>query len=312
MGIKMKILVTGSDGLLGHAFRRISETDQNDFIFVTRSDGDLRKEECVQDIMETHKPNIVIHAAARVGGINANITHQAGLFYDNILMNTYMMHYAHKLKIDHFIAYSSVCSFGANCSVLKEELQHQGDPHWTNFAYAYAKRMIDIQARSYRETGSQTMFTCLIPTNLYGPNDNFNLHNSHVIPALIHKCYLSIRDKIPLVVWGRGLVKREFLYSRDLADITMSIIKKNKCFDRLLISGQREISIKEIINMIVGIMEYDRDVHFDISKTEGQNSRTTDTSVFKTEFPSFKFTDYENGLSETCQWFKDNYEIARK
>ncbi|KKL51104.1 hypothetical protein LCGC14_2298810, partial [marine sediment metagenome] len=216
-----RILVTGSGGLLGLAFRTIEANFPDyDFQFATRSDGDLTNRDQVRALYRGFRPDYVIHAAAKVGGIGLNRSRPAELFYENILMNSHMIHFAYEFEIEKIVCYTSVCAFPDDAKVLKEDLQQSGKPFDDNFAYGYAKRMVDIQIRAYRNQYGVN-YCSVIPTNLYGPNDSFSLSNGHVIASLIHKCYLAKRDNSTLTIWGDGSPLREFIYSEDLARLSM-------------------------------------------------------------------------------------------
>ncbi len=305
-----KILVTGSGGLLGLAFRTIqSDFPEYDFYFATRNDGDLTNVDRVRDLYEATHPNYVIHAAAKVGGIGLNRSCPAELFYDNILMNTHMIHCAYEFKVEKMICYTSVCTFPDDAKVLKEDLQQAGKPFDDNFAYGYAKRMVDIQIKAYRRQHGVN-YCSIIPTNLYGPNDNFSLINGHVIAALIHKCFLAKQNNDPLVIWGDGSPLREFIYSEDLARLTMSVLKMKK-HDKIIISNNSEISISDVCTMICQHMDFGGEIIFDTSKPNGQHRRPSDISRLKNLVPNLKFTNHNEGIKQTVKWFVDNYPKVR-
>jgi len=305
---KQKILITGINGLLGSALVKIP-FENYDLVFLKRTHGDLTDRNAVEKIYQTHCPNIVIHAAAKVGGIKANFDKSAEFFYENILMNTHMIHCAAKYHVDKFIAFSSVCAFDGNETLYEESKQQDGIPHYTNFAYAYAKRMIDVQFRAYAK--SDTKFINLILSNMYGINDNFG-GDSHVIPALIHKAFLA--KKYPnqdFVVWGDGTARREFVYSKDVARIVEQLVEKDIDVKTMIVSSGNDISIKDIVDIIIKRMPYDRDVKYDTTQLVGQKVRRSNNTVFRTHFPDFQFTSYEDGLNETIDWFKIQYPDVR-
>jgi len=305
-----KILITGSNGLLGLAFRKIEPRFPDyEFYFATRDDGDLTVEDNVIALYDKVRPEYVIHAAAKVGGIGLNRSRPAELFYDNILMNTYMIHHAYKSKAKKIICYTSVCTFPDDAKILVEDLQQTGKPFDDNFAYGYAKRMVDIQIKAYRRQYGVN-YCSVIPTNLYGPNDNFSLTNGHVIASMIHKCYLAQRDGQPLVIWGDGSPLREFIYSEDLARLTMSILGEEK-YDKIIISNNSEISIKETCKLICEHMEFDGDIVFDTSKPNGQHRRPSDISRLKSLFPDLEFTNHNTGIQQTVEWFRSSYPNVR-
>lgn len=308
-----KILITGSDGLIGWAFRLLHDQEykeDDEFIFCTRKDGNLINEDHVAKIYAKHKPDYVIHAAARVGGIGINLAKPAELFYENILMNSFMIHYAYLFNVKSIVSYSSVCTFPDDAPVLTEDLQQCGKPFDSNFAYGYAKRMIDIQNKAYKRQYGVNYFS-IISTNLYGPNDNFSLTDGHVIPCLIHKCFLAKKNNDPLVIWGDGNSLREFIYSYDVAKLTMELLKTEHGKDKIIVSNNNELSIRQVVEMICRCMNFDGEVIFDTSKPKGQYRRPSDTALLRGIIPDFQFTDHETGIKKSVDWFAKNYPDLR-
>lgn len=300
------ILVTGSDGLFGTALRRISDSYPYNFIFATHKDGDLTLEDNVKRLYESHHPAYVIHAAARVGGIGANLAMPAKFFTENILMNTYMLHYAWKYEVKKCIAFSSICSFADNLPVLKECLQQEGAPFRDNLSYGYSKRMVDIQIQAYHKQYGCN-FCALIPANLYGISDNFNLSNGHVIASVIHKCLLAKLNNTELVLWGDGSSLREFIFADDMARISMSLLLNPDYVQSVLVSNPIEHSIKEVVQIICEKMNFTGNVVWDTSKPNGQFRRPSDTSLFQSLVPNFKFTPLSDGIQKTVDWFVEKY-----
>ena len=211
----MKILVTGGDGLVGSALRRVSEKHtQHEFVFTTRKQHDLTKEKDVARLFKESNPDYVIHTAARVGGIGRNLNSPAQQFYNNILMNTFMIHYAFVHNVKKLIAFSSVCAFPADEPIFKEDNLQSGMPYPAHGAYAYSKRMVDVQIEAYNKQHDLN-YCSVIPANIFGECDNYNLEDGHVVPSLIHKCYIAKQTNTVLEVWGNGSPMREFLYSDD-------------------------------------------------------------------------------------------------
>lgn len=304
-----KVLVTGSNGLTGSALRRIYGLyPEYEFNFCSRNDYDLIKEQDIISMYERFRPDYVIHTAARVGGIGLNLEKPGELFFQNIIMNSFMIHYAYIYSVKRILCFSSVCSFPDNVPLLKEELQQFGEPYKDNFAYGYAKRMVDIQIKAYYKQYGVN-YCSVILTNLYGQNDNFDLRDGHVIPALIHKCYLAKKNKEPLTVWGDGSSLREFICSDDVAHISIALLK-TFC-DRVLVSNPVEISIKDICKIICDKMSFKGNTVFDSSKPNGQYRRPSDISLLKSIVPNFKFTDYATGVENTVHWFISNYPNIR-
>ena len=194
---------------------------------------------------------------------------------------------------------------------FEEENLHLGPPHNSNYGYAYAKRMLDIQVKAYNEQFGLNYFN-VIPTNVYGINDNFNLESSHVVPALIHKVYLAIKNNQDLVVYGSGIAKREFIFSEDLSKICLLLLEKYKDKDSIIISPSKQVTIKELVELIVNISNFRGKVIFDETKSDGQLIKNTNNKKLRSILPDFKFTPIEIGFEKTINWFFENYERARK
>jgi GDP-L-fucose synthase len=256
--------------------------------------------------------NGIIHTAAKVGGVGSNMKYKGEFFYDNIIMNTNIIETAREEGIENLVVFLSTCIFPDDVEYpLTENKIHLGPPHGSNDAYAYAKRMADIQIRAYREQYGLN-YKCVIPTNIYGINDNFNIDNGHVIPSLIHKCYLAKINNEPLIVWGTGKPLREFIYNKDVAKLTTWMLENYNESEPIILSPSEEISIKELVNMIVDIMDFKGDVIWDDTKPDGQYRKPTDNSKLRKYLPDFEFTPLYDGLSETIEWFINNYEKVRK
>jgi GDP-L-fucose synthase len=300
----MKKLITGGNGLIGCEF--------NNGLKITRRMVDLIDSVQVDNMFNTYKPDYVIHTAGKVGGVNANIQYKADFFYENIMINTNILHYAKKHDVKKVLSFLSTCIFPDKVKYpLNESKIHLGPPHFSNDAYAYAKRMVEVQSKSYNEQYNTNYF-CVIPTNVYGPNDNYNLENSHVLPAIIHKCYLSIMNDTDLILWGTGKPRREFIFSKDIANICDFLIENYEGQDSIILSTSEEISIKEIANMVAKIMGYKKKIIWDKTKPSGQFRKPSDNSKLKSIIGDFKFTKLEDGLEETIDFFINNYEKIRK
>lgn len=301
-----KILVTGGSGLVGSQF--IGEK----YIKPRSSEFDLIDPKQV-DLMLKHK-NIesIIHCAAKVGGLGGNMKYKGEFFYQNIMMNTNIIESARVNDIKNLVVFLSTCVFPDNIDYpLTESKIHLGPPHFSNDAYAYSKRMADIQVRSYREQYGLN-YKCVIPTNIYGINDNFNLENGHVIPSLIHKCYLSKSNNTDFEVWGSGEPLREFIYNKDVAELSEWVLENYNESEPIILSTSEEISIKDVVYMIVELMDFKGKVIFNRSKPDGQFRKPSDNSKIKKYLPDFKFTPIYDGLKETIDWFVENYNIIRK
>jgi GDP-L-fucose synthase len=301
-----RILITGGNGLVGRSF------NGSEFIKISTKEGDLKDRGFAKEIIEKHKPDGIIHCAAKVGGILGNTNYPGDFYHDNIMMNTNVIEEARKNGIKKLIFFSSTCVFPDKVEYpLSPEKIHLGPPHSSNYAYAYAKRMGQVQIQAYREQYGVNYFT-VIPCNIYGPGDNYNLDNGHVIPSLIHKMYLAKQNNTDFVVWGSGSPLREFIFSEDVAELTMMLYEKYDGVDPVILSTSEEISIKDVVLMIAEIFEFKGNVIFDSSKPDGQLRKPSDNSVIKSMFPDYKFTPIETGLRKSITWFIENYENIRK
>jgi GDP-L-fucose synthase len=306
----MKILVTGADGLVGSAIRENSTNySEDNFIFCSRKDLNLLNQEETNNFISKIKPDSIIHTAARVGGIGKNISTPAQQFTENIYINTNIIHSAYLNGVKKLIAFSSVCAFPNSLDILSEDKMHDGIPHEAHRSYAYSKRMVDIQIESYNKQYGLN-YCSVIPGNIFGERDNYDLENGHVIPSLIHKFFLAKKNNQPVVVWGNGEPYREFIYSKDISKLCLELIKKDKLPPRIIMSGELEIQIKEIVKMISDIYEY-KDVIWDIDKPNGQMRRPSEHSVFRTHFSDFKFEHMFTALKNSIEWFQDNYPNVR-
>jgi len=301
-----KILITGGYGLVG------SEFTKENYIKISSSDVDLRNTLEVDNFFNQTNFDGIIHCAAKVGGVGSNIKYKGEFFYDNIMMNTNVIEQARKFKIKNLVAFLSTCVFPNDVEYpLTEKKIHLGPPHFSNDAYAYSKRMSDIQIRAYKEQYDLN-YKSVIPTNIYGPNDNYNIENGHVIPSLIHKCYLARENKIDFTIWGSGKPLREFIFSRDVAKLTEWVLENYTENEPIILSTSDEISIKEIVDIIIEIMNFKGSVKWDSSKPDGQFRKPSDNSKIKNYLPNFKFTTIYDGLKETIEYFEKNYNLIRK
>ncbi|CAH7689814.1 GDP-L-fucose synthase [Phakopsora pachyrhizi] len=319
------VLVTGGTGLVGTALRELIESEpigsrygrrsQNErWIFLSSKDGDLRDLEQTIRIFEEYRPSRVIHLAALVGGLFANISRNATFLRDNLRINDNVLHSAKLLKTEKVISCLSTCVFPDKISYpIDESMVHDGPPHSSNFGYAHGKRMVDVLNHAYNaEFGCN--FTSAIPTNIFGPNDNYNLEDSHVIPGLIHKCYLAKKNNTPFVVSGTGRPLRQFIYSKDLAKLFVWQLWNYDQISPLILSvGEKdEVSIKQVADSIVKAMDFKGEYYFDESKPDGQFKKTASNSKLMGLLPDFEFTNFEKGIEESVKWFLKNYEVARK
>jgi GDP-L-fucose synthase len=301
----MKLLVTGANGLLGSAIVEIA-APRFDVIPLTHSQCDLTDFHAVKAVFDYFKPDYVIHTAAVVGGIGSNMNHPGRFFCTNIAINTNVLECARLLNVKKLISFLSTCVFPDDAPYPLNVVNiHDGPPHPSNAAYAYAKRMLDVQSRAYREEYGCDFIT-LIPTNLYGSNDNWDIENGHVIPSLIHKAMLSKENNIPLEVWGTGEPLREFISADDMASIAVKCLDIYDSKEPLIISSDEEVSIKKVVQYICEYFEID--YTFLTDKPNGQMRKPSDNSEFKRIFNDFEFISLEYGLYATLHHFVYNWE----
>lgn len=254
---------------------------------------------------------IIIHLAALAGGIGANRARPAEFFYDNLMMGVPLMHEAWKRGVDKFIAIGSICAYPKFTPVpFREENLWEGYPEETNAPYGLAKKMLLVQAQTYRD---QYDFNgvYLLPVNLYGPRDNFNLETSHVIPALIRKCIeAQDRGDDHLVVWGDGTPTREFLYVEDAAEGILLATEKYDGREPVNLGSGFEISIKDLVYLIVKLTGFEGEIVWDTSKPNGQPRRGLDISRAKDYFGFEAQTPFEEGLRRTIEWYRQIAEMV--
>jgi len=298
-----KILTTGGKGLVGSA--------TNADIKLGREYNLINPNETLKAFTD-HKPTHVIHCAGKVGGVGGNMNYKGEYYYDNLMINTNVIEAARQTGVKHLVAFLSTCVFPDNVKYpLTIDQIHSGEPHNSNYPYAYAKRMADIQIRAYREQYNLN-YSSIIPSNIYGPNDNFSLEHGHVMPMLIHKLYLAKQNNTDFTVWGSGKPLREFIYSKDIAKISEWVVENYVGEEPLIISGDEEVSIQDLVEILVDEFNFKGKVIFDKSKPDGQYKKPSDNSKIKELLPDFNYTSFEKGIKETVNWFKENYENARK
>ena len=300
-----KILVTGGNGLVG------SEFVGKQYYKPTSKEYNLIDKEKTNLLMFKGFDS-VIHCAGKVGGVGGNMNYKGEFFYDNIMINTNVIETARLHGVKNLVAFLSTCIFPNEVEYpLTEKKIHLGPPHFSNDAYAYAKRMVDVQIRAYREQYGLN-YKSVIPTNIYGPNDNYNIQTGHVVPSLIHKCYLARENKTDFTIWGSGKPLREFIFSKDVAKLTQWVLENYNEPEPIILSTSNEITIKELVDIIVEIMNFKGNVKWDLTKPDGQYRKPSDNSKIKKYLPDFQFTDLYNGLKETIEYFQNNYTIIKK
>ncbi|GCB80005.1 hypothetical protein scyTo_0019645, partial [Scyliorhinus torazame] len=307
MGAKSKrILVTGGSGLVGRAIEQVVKEGagqaEEEWIFLSSKDADLTDAAETKAVFDRYQPTHVIHLAAMVGGLFRNMKYNLDFWRKNVHINDNVLHSAHEHGVTKVISCLSTCIFPDKTTYpVDETMIHNGPPHSSNFGYSYAKRMIDIQNRAYSEQHGR-MFTAVIPTNVFGMHDNFNIEDGHVLPGLIHKTYLAQRNGTSLAVWGSGNPRRQFIFSLDLARLFIWVLREYKEIEPIILSGENGLFVWL---QPVGIK-------FDTSKSDGQYKKTASNSKLRKYLPDFKFTPFSQAVKETCDWFVANSDQARK
>jgi GDP-L-fucose synthase len=321
----MIILVTGGSGLIGQALQDFIKTKSSidNWIFLSSKECNLLNYDATLKILSSHTPDVVIHLAARVGGLYNNMNNNEAMYTENIQMNLNIINACEKTNVKRFIPILSTCIFPDKppSLPLTEEMIHDGSPHYSNEGYAMAKRMLELHTRlSPMET------ICLIPTNLYGPYDNFKIEDAHVIPALIHKCYIAKQTNQPFKVAGSGKAVRQFLYNEDMAKIIEWAVNKsipslsnhgsyNDSHNESYICApneSEEVTIETVAKIIAKTMNYENQLQFDTSYQEGQYKKTASNKKLLEAIPNLTFSNFEEKLQTTIDWFINNYETLRK
>ena len=291
----MKTLITGGTGLVGSTIKAE--------VKLCTKDVDLRDWKSTLNIFEEIKPERVVHCAARVGGLGGNMNYKGEYFYDNMMMNINVLEASRRVGVKKVVSFLSTCVFPNDVEYpLKENKIHLGEPHHSNYPYAHAKRMVDIQSRAYNEQYGFNGVN-LVPVNMYGPHDHFNLTSSHVIPALILKFYNAMKEgDSSVTLWGTGQVSREFLFAPDCAEAIRLAIEKDVSPEPINIGTGKEIKICDLAQEIAEQMGYEGKIIYDTSKPDGQPRRCLDTSRAKERLGFEAKTDLKDGLKQTIEW----------
>jgi GDP-L-fucose synthase len=317
----INILVTGSNGLVGNSLKTILGTfgDSNTFIlgnyrwhFLNNSGQkwDLRDPLHVDTIFKNYNPHIVIHLASKVAGLYGNINFNYTMLSDNLKININILDACKKYNVNKLINMLSTCVFPDSAVYpLTSNQVLNGDSHESNKGYSYSKRILYIGGQMLYHT----TVVNIIPTNLFGNNDNYNLENSHVIPGLIHRCYLAKRDNTDLVIRGSGSALRQFVYSDDLAKIIISSIDLDKSHTFIVAPPiESEITIISLVNKITKAMDFTGNIVFDNTYADGQISKTSSSDELISTFPDFQFSDFDTSLKSVIDHFCKNYNSLRK
>lgn len=303
-----RIAVTGGAGFLGrHVVAKLRTRGCQD-IYIPRSrQYDLTTTEGIQAMYQDYKPDIVIHLAAVVGGIGANQKNPGRYFYDNLIMGAQLIEYGRRTGLEKFVAIGTVCSYPKYCPVpFREEDIWSGYPEETNAPYGLAKKMMLVQSMAYRQQyGFNSIF--LLPTNLYGPYDNFDLETSHVIPAIIKKCVTAVQEgKSSITLWGDGTASREFMYVEDAAEAILLATERYNLSLPVNLGSGREITIRELAALVARYCGFTGNIVWDTTKPNGQPRRALDTLKAKEAFGFEAKTSLEEGLKRVVTWCSAN------
>lgn len=307
-----RVCVTGGAGFLGSfVVEKLSERGVTEIFIPRKSDYNLVEIEAVRQMLEDAQPDIIIHLAAQVGGIGANRAHPAEFFYNNLMMGTTLFHESWKKGVEKLTIAGTVCAYPKFAPIpFKEEELWNGYPEETNAPYGLAKKMLLVQSQTYRQQyGFNSIF--LLPVNLYGPRDNFDLETSHVIPALIRKCLeAKARGDDHIVAWGDGSPTREFLFVEDAAE---GILLATEQYNQSLpvnLGSSYEISIKDLLETIARLTNFTGEIRWDTTKPNGQPRRKLDTSRAEKLFGFKSQTSFEEGLRQTIAWYLNHSDVV--
>jgi GDP-L-fucose synthase len=308
-----RVLVTGGGGFLGsHVVEQLNDTDCGSVFVVRQHDYDLTREEQVVRLFDEHPADVVLHLAGHVGGIGANKARPADFFYRNLMMNTLTFHHAWKNGVRKFVAAAAGCGYPEHAPMpLKEENFWDGFPQEESAPYSLAKRMLHIQSLAYAKQHG-FLAVSAIPGNIYGPHDNFDLENAHVVPALVRKFVEAIEERRErLIVWGSGTPTRDFVYAGDVAE---GILRAAEVYDRpgiVNLSAGRETSIADVVHALADLTQFRGQIVWDSSRPDGQSRRLFDVSKARRELDWEARTSLRDGLAKTVAWYRANRKTAR-
>lgn len=298
------LLVTGGTGLLGSAILAL----RPDAVCLSQADGDLRDRSHAERLFNDIRPGQVLHLAALVGGVQANAVRNGQFFEDNLLINTNVLAAARRMRVPRLVTALSSCAFSFYPDRPTAEADlHQGTPFDGNMGYASAKRMLNLHIHlASRDHGCA--WTSLTPVSMYGPYDNFDLQDGHVVGSLIHRCWLAKHEKTPLVVWGSGEAIRQFVFVKDVARLMVSALTNESAPDTVIVAPDAGVTIRVLAQLIAKALRFNGPIQYDGSKPEGVRVKRLSSRSFQTRFKEFRFTDLEEGLQETVGWFEATME----
>ena len=299
----MNVLITGKTGTVGSNFNVGTGAPSSQY--------DLRNIEDASRLFQDYNPKSVVHCAASVGGLDEHLRYRKRLFLDNIQININVIEMARVFKVQRVLSFLSSCIYSDRAHQPYDETNiHVGQPFEDYYPYGYAKRMLEVQSRiCYEEFGLK--YNCVVPTNIYGINDDFNIETGHVVGVLIHKCFLAKKNNTDFIVWGNGKQEREFLFTDDVAKLTKWALHNYTDKEPLVLCNNWPVSISEIVEIIVNSMKFKGKVVFDTTKPSGQKRRSLSGDKLRNLLPDFQFTPIEKRIERTVNWFLENYDTAR-
>uniref|UniRef100_A0A8D3AGP1 GDP-L-fucose synthase n=1 Tax=Scophthalmus maximus TaxID=52904 RepID=A0A8D3AGP1_SCOMX len=323
---QMRVLVTGASGLIGKAIEHVvyhegGKRDGEEWIFISSKDGDLTDLGQTKAVFEKFRPTHVIHLAAKVGGLFIHLKENLRFLRENILINDNVLQTAHETGVTKVVSCLSSCIFPDKTTYpIDETMIHDGPPHESNFGYSHAKRIIDIQNRAYFQQHGRC-YTSVIPTNVFGPFDNFTAENGHVLSAVIGKTYKAKQEGTQVNVCGTGNPRRQFTYSLDLGRIIIWALREYKEVEPIIASGEYSAVLTHHMHYVHAILcdtlqetweLGDTLCIYDTTMSDGQMRKTASNGKLKCYLPDFTFTPVNEAVKMTCDWFVANYDIANK
>ncbi|XP_017024638.1 probable GDP-L-fucose synthase [Drosophila kikkawai] len=317
----MKVLVTGGTGLVGKALQTVIKNQDEEWYFAGSKDADLTNLAATQALFAREKPTHVIHLAAMVGGLFHNMNNNLDFLRNNLLINDNVLQTAHEQGCVKVVSCLSTCIFPDKTTYpIDETMVHNGPPHPSNYGYSYAKRLIDVQNHAYHDKYGR-LYTSVIPCNIFGPHDNYKPEVSHVIPGMINRMHQLITEnpEVPqnekvFTVFGSGMPLRQFIYSLDLAELMIWVLRSYDSVEPIILSVDecQEVTIFEVANAIASAFNFKGKLVCDTTKADGQHKKTASNAKLRTHLPNYLFTDFETAIKASVQWYKDNYDEARK
>lgn len=318
MSEKKRVLVTGGSGLVGNGIKSAWEKESRDdeeFFWMSSKDADLTDKDSTRKMFEKVQPTHVIHLAAKVGGLYGNMKANLEFFRINMAINDNVLSLSHEFKVKKVVSCLSTCIFPDKTTYpIDETMVQNGPPHTSNYGYSYAKRMIDVMNKGYNQQYG-CHFTSVIPTNVFGAHDNFNLEESHVIPGLVAKLYQCTKNEehTPFTVWGTGKARRQFVWSQDLGRLFLWVLREYQETEPIIlsVSEEEEKSIKEAAESVAKAYGFKGEWLYDTTRSDGQFKKTASNEKLKKLLPEWEFTPFDEAIQETVNWYKANYENAR-